>query len=213
MTTPINTFQDILDAMEQDPSLRDALRRHILTEELLQMPVRLERIEANIVALKTDVAVLKADMAEVKTNVAKLGGDVSNLRGTGYESHVAARVHRHLRRDLGITATVFSTQRHLSALTTLLDEAEISGLIDPSDTDELDLADLILTADGPTDYLLAEISVTVQQPDIHRASGRARLLAKATGKTVTPFVIGTQQEPGLNPGHVQVLIVPARRSR
>ena len=91
MTTPINTFQDILDAMEQDPSLRDALRRHILTEELLQMPVRLERIEANIVALKTDVAVLKADMAEVKTNVAKLGGDVSNLRGTDYESHVAAR--------------------------------------------------------------------------------------------------------------------------
>ena len=35
MTTPINSFQDILDAMERDPALRDALRRHILTDELL----------------------------------------------------------------------------------------------------------------------------------------------------------------------------------
>ena len=43
MTTPINTFEDILDAMERDPALRDALRRHILTDELLQMPVRLEQ--------------------------------------------------------------------------------------------------------------------------------------------------------------------------
>ena len=38
MTTPINNFEDILYAMERDPALRDALRRHILTEELLQLP-------------------------------------------------------------------------------------------------------------------------------------------------------------------------------
>ena len=38
MTTPINTFEDILDAMERDPALRDALRRHVLTDELLQVP-------------------------------------------------------------------------------------------------------------------------------------------------------------------------------
>ena len=43
MTTPINTFEDILDAMERDPALRDTLRRHILTDELLQMPLRLEQ--------------------------------------------------------------------------------------------------------------------------------------------------------------------------
>ena len=44
MTTPINTFENILDAMERDPALRDALRRHILTDELLQMPLRLEKV-------------------------------------------------------------------------------------------------------------------------------------------------------------------------
>ena len=38
MTSPVNNFQDILNAMERDPTLRDALRRHILTEDLLQVP-------------------------------------------------------------------------------------------------------------------------------------------------------------------------------
>ena len=40
MTTPIHNFQDILDAMERDPALRDALRSHILTEELIQLPAQ-----------------------------------------------------------------------------------------------------------------------------------------------------------------------------
>ena len=44
MTTPINTFEDILDALERDPALRDTLRRHILTDEFLQMPLRLEQL-------------------------------------------------------------------------------------------------------------------------------------------------------------------------
>ena len=52
MTSPVNNFQDILNAMERDPTLRDALRRHILTEDLLQVPVRLERIEEDVGALK-----------------------------------------------------------------------------------------------------------------------------------------------------------------
>ena len=39
MTTPMNTFEEILEALERDPALKEALRRHILTDELLQMPV------------------------------------------------------------------------------------------------------------------------------------------------------------------------------
>ena len=43
MSTPINSFQDILEAMERDPAL---------SGELLQVPVRLDRIEGDIVTLK-----------------------------------------------------------------------------------------------------------------------------------------------------------------
>ena len=187
MTNPINDFQDFLNAMERDPRLRDALRRHILTEELLQVPVRLERIEGD---------------------VSRMVGNLSRLSGTDYESHVATYVHRFLRRSSGINATVFSIQSDKSALTELLDKAEAQGFIEAEETDKLDKADLVLTADGPTDYRLAEVSITVQQDDIDRAAERARLLAKATRRTVTPFAIGMREQPDLRRKHVQVILIP-----
>ena len=41
MPTPIESFEEILEALEHNPALRDALRRHILSQELLQLPVQL----------------------------------------------------------------------------------------------------------------------------------------------------------------------------
>ena len=201
MTTPINTFEEILEALERDPALKKALRRHILTDELLLMPVRLERIE-------TDVSTLKENLNTLTNTVNRIGGDVSMLKGSDYESHVARLANRFLRRQLGVAATVFSSQRNQAALATLLDDAETQGNIDAHETDELDKTDLILTADGPTDYILAEISITIQQHDVDRAAHRAALLAKATGQSVTLFAIGAQEAPGLNRRDVQVVLIP-----
>ena len=199
MTTPINTFEEILEALERDPALKEAVRRHILTDELLQMPVRLERIE-------TDVSTLKENLTTLTVN--RIGGDVSMLKGSDYESHVARLANRFLRRQLGVAATIFSSQRNRAALATLLDAAETQGNINADETDELDKTDLILTAEGPTDYILAEISITIQQHDVDRVAQRAALLAKATGQTVTPFAIGAQEEPGINHRDVQVILIP-----
>ena len=247
MSTPISSFQDILDAMERDPALRDALRRHILTDELLQVPARLERVEGDIGAIKEDVASLKEgqarleegqarleeDVASLKGDVANLkegqarleegqarleervdriGGDVSRLTGSDYESHVAGLIHRFLRRERGMSGSVLSTQREKSALRAIIDDAETRGLIQAWETDDLDHADLVLTiADGAGDYLLAEVSVTIQQDDVNRAEARAGLLAKATGGSVTPFAVGAGEEPGLDRRNVQVLLIPYRR--
>ena len=49
---------EILEALERDPALKEALRRHILTDELLQMPVRLERIETDVSTLKENLTTL-----------------------------------------------------------------------------------------------------------------------------------------------------------
>ena len=68
MTTPINTFEDILDAMEHDPALRDTLRRHILTDELVQMPLRLEQFIT--------------EQKDFNSNtLARMEGDSGNLKG------------------------------------------------------------------------------------------------------------------------------------
>ena len=78
--TPINTFQDILDAMDQNPALRDALRRHILTEELLQLPAAVHQLRANVEELKAGQARLETDMAEVKSDVAELKTDMAEVK-------------------------------------------------------------------------------------------------------------------------------------
>ena len=232
MTTPINDFQDILDAMERNPALRDALRRHILTDELLQMPVRLERVEEDIGTIKGDVATLKEDVSTLKEgqarlegdvgilkedvsalreDVARIGGNVSNLMGSDYESHVATYIHRSLRRELKINATVLSTQKNRQPLIELLDRAEGQGNITPKDNDKLNDVDIVLTVDDSDEYILGEISITVQQDDVRRATEWAAILAKATGSRVTPVAIGAAEDPNMNRGGVQVLLMQQRQ--
>ena len=232
MTTPINDFQDILDAMERNPALRDALRRHILTDELLQMPVRLERVEEDIGTIKGDVATLKEDVSTLKEgqarlegdvgilkedvstlreDVARIGGNVSNLMGSDYESHVATYIHRSLRRELKINATVLSTQKKRQPLIELLDRAEGQGNITPEDNDKLNDVDIVLTVDDSDEYILGEISITVQQDDVRRATEWAAILAKATGSRVTPVAIGAAEDPNMNRGGVQMLLMQQRQ--
>ena len=232
MTTLINDFQDILGAMERNPALRDALRRHILTDELLQMPVRLERVEEDIGTIKGDVATLKEDVSTLKEgqarlegdvgilkedvstlreDVARIGGNVSNLMGSDYESHVATYIHRSLRRELKINATVLSTQKNRQPLIELLDRAEGQGNITPEDNDKLNDVDIVLTVGDSDEYILGEISITVQQDDVRRATEWAAILAKATGSRVTPVAIGAAEDPNMNRGGVQVLLMQQRQ--
>ena len=239
MTTPINDFQDILDAIERNPALRDALRRHILTDELLQMPVRLERVEEDIGTIKGDIATLKedvstlkegqarlegdvatlkegqarleSDVGTLKEDVSRIGGNVSNLMGSDYESHVAAYIHRSLRRELKINATVLSTQKNRQPLIELLDRAEGEGNITPEDNDKLNDVDIVLTVDDSDEYILGEISITVQQDDVRRATEWAAILAEATGSRVTSVAIGTAEDPNMNRGGVQVLLMQQRQ--
>lgn len=249
MTTPINDFQDILDAMERNPALRDALRRLILDDELRQMPVRLERVEEDIAELKAgqarleegqtrlesrvtrleegqtrleegqarlegqfarlegEVRSLKHTVDDIDQRVTRIGGDVSNLKGSDYESFVTEFARRNIWREMKTLATVFSTQKQRANLTNLATEAEVHGQILEHEADSVTEADLVLTTDGAQDYILAEISVTVQQRDIDHAQERADILSKATGENVTAIAIGATEEPNLERGKVQILLI------
>ncbi len=44
MNMPVNTFQDIIDALENNPQLREELRRHLLDQEFLQLPLLVQTI-------------------------------------------------------------------------------------------------------------------------------------------------------------------------
>ncbi len=105
MATPIQSFQDILDVLEQNPEYREAMRRHILDEEFRRLPAdnrelresiaslaqtvrefvaatdaRLGRLEEGQAELKADVTELKADVTELKADVTELKADVTELK-------------------------------------------------------------------------------------------------------------------------------------
>ena len=235
MTTPVNSFQDILDAMERDPALRDALRRYILTDEVLALPAQVkalteavealvhesrelrtgqEQIRAEVGELRTGQEQIRADMAdlragqeelragvsELRTDVGRMGGDVSNMMGTDYEGTAARIADRLVRRRLGLTSpTVVMRGRgctHHPPTWPEVDQAAAMGTITGS-LDDLALADVIVRAtgeDGSFVYVLAEISITVQERDRVRAHRRAALMEKATGVPTIPVVIGIDEE-------------------
>ena len=260
MTTPINNFQDILNAMEQDPGLRDALRRYILTEEILALPAQVkvltdavealvkesrelragqeelrvdvgelqagqeqlrvevgelragqEELRVEVGELRAGQDELKTGVSELRTTVGRLGGDVSHMMGTGYEGIVARIADRLVRRELGLTSpTVVMTGRGNTATPPMpeIDQAAETGNITWNESDDLAMADVVVRAtghDGEAVYVVAEISITVQEKDRVRAHRRAELLEKATGVTTIPVVIGIDEETSAGPPGVEFI--------
>ena len=79
MTQPINTFQDILDALERDPELRKRLKQHILTEDLLNLPAVVGQLEADQPPLTDQVRNLTGQVENLDSRVEGLAGQVENL--------------------------------------------------------------------------------------------------------------------------------------
>ena len=103
--TTINTFEDLLQALEQNPTLREAMRRHIMTEEVMQLPARVFRLEELVARIatqleeltnvltrfteqtnqrldkvETDVTELKEGQARLEEGQARLETDVTELK-------------------------------------------------------------------------------------------------------------------------------------
>ena len=228
--TPIETFEDILAAMENNPRLQAAMRQHVLGEEFLKLPAivrelqqtvaelaqlvrdyiastneRLDRLEAGQAELIAGQAQL-ADSHERLTDSheqlatsherlaasqARLEGNMNRLIGSDYERKAARRAGRLVRRYLGIEdmRVIYAvTLPDNNQLPEILDRAVGVGRINVSEADELEEVDIVMRS--PSEYAVAEVSVTLDENDVQRAHERAGLLAKATTEPVRAVVIG-----------------------
>ena len=261
MTTPINDFQDILDAIERNPALRESLRRYVLTDELLGLPAQvrviadavealvgetrelrtgqegisagqdelragLDEVRAGQEGLRTGLNEVRAGLDEVRTGldevrtgqegvragledvqaeVQHLSGNVANVSGNSYESIAGRIADRLARRYLGVVRPTAVARAKGNDPTPPLPEANTaaeSGAITWDESDELALADVVVKAtdqDGREIYIVAEISITVQEHDRERALERARILEKASGITTIAAVIGITEEARVIP--------------
>ena len=134
MTTPINTFQDIIDAVRDNPNLRDELRLHLLGEDLLKLPAqfaefvrvtqehndtvnrRLARLEEGQARLEEGQAHLEEGQAHLEEGQARLEKGQAHLEEgqAGLEKGQA-----HLEEgQAGLEEGQTSLRKDLNALTT-----------------------------------------------------------------------------------------------
>ena len=231
--TTVQTFEDILAAMRENPVLREAMRQHVRDEEFNdrvlsdiaelktdvaelktdvaelktdvaelktgqeRMEERQDRMEADIVDIKASQAQMQSDIAELKIGQARMQGQLNNLTGTDYERKVARDSPRIVRRYMGIrNAQVVHSLNSFDNphLSNLLEFATDGGMISDDEADDLARTDLILLGRNPEGepiYVVAEVSITIDDSDVDRAAQRARILQTASGVATRAVVIGT----------------------
>ena len=222
MTSPINDFQGILNTMERDPALRDALRRHILTDELLQVPVRLERIEGYVGTLQEGVSTLTAATTTLKEGQARLeqgqselqqgqtelredvrsanlrinqiASDMGNLRGNEYEKRIRFRVLYRAGAEFGIQGPDIALSQNDPRSPAF--QQAISSAIAEGRITPRELEEL-----GDSDFIImgtnnrhavVEASITASNNDITRARERAKILQKVTQGRAVAAVVATR---------------------
>ena len=226
MTIHIGNFQDILDAMEQNPSLRDQLRSYILTEELLQLPAQFELLRADVDELKVGQARLEERMDHLAEGQVRLEGRMDHLEGR--LDHLAegqVRLEGRMDRLEGRFGNVEGHQYEERATSRIIVRAHVmgiqypqialsqtgpvrqqfhdfmaaamqSGLVSYGEYEDLSDTDLILRG-GNHCHAVVEISLGADEDDISRAVRRAGILNKATGEPVTPVVVTPNPHPAL----------------
>ncbi len=218
----INNFNDILQAMERDPALREAMRRHILTEELLQLPAQVARLETSVAQLqegqsrletrmdnlevgqdelKASQEELKASQEELKGRMDSMAGRLGQIFGSDYEVRSLRVAPRRLRQIMGIsnaTMILAAWQTPEQDMLSMLDQAITSNRISEEESEDLENLDLAFSGQDPsgnTIQIAIEASVTINEEDIRRTVRRAEILERATQVPSRPAVIGENISP------------------
>ena len=176
MTTRVASFQDILDALEHNPELRNQLRVHILTEELLRLP-------AQFLLLRTDVD-------ELKTRTNRVEDRLGNIEGMLYEQNAVRAAVQLAGIELGIEGPRVAYSKFDTAhpnFSQVIEAAFRSGLISREQFRDLIQADLIVYGQN-RHHAVVEISLGPNEDDISRALRRSEILHLATGEQVTPVI-------------------------
>ncbi len=116
--TPIETFEDILAAMENNPRLQAAMRQHVLDQEFLQLPAIVRELQQAIAQLTqlvhdyiaaTDARLeqIEARLDRLEAGQARLESDVTELKRPGWKAGQAqmaasqARMEGNMNRLIG----------------------------------------------------------------------------------------------------------------
>ena len=201
--TDIDTIQDLVRILDDNPEWLEAMRARLLTRELLEMPSALAKFaeETNRrfdeVNLRFDEQNAKIDALAEDSNrrFDKHGGAIQRLYDQGgvlkaaHARNVAARDYGWMTRNMGLMPVRMLPVDEMDELALRLrDDGGSQG-----DVHSFRKADMLIEAtdaDGETLYIAAEISYTVDERDTSRAMRNAGYITKLTGKPARAAVVG-----------------------
>ena len=210
--TTINTVDDFLQALDANPSWREAVRARILGEELLQLPMRFEVFVQEQRAFNEEQRAFNEDMRtftaeqraindelrafnaeqrtmnqNFQTRFDRMESDNSTLKGD-YAVNKAARDAQYIAEDMGL--------RFVRVLT-IDDLSRMAGSDLPRDIHRsFRNADLAIEAADSTDtrYIAMEVSFSAGRWDCERAIRNAELITRFTGKPAQAAVASMRND-------------------
>ena len=175
--TTINTLDDFLQALDANPSWREAVRARILGEELLQLPVRFEAFAQEQKTWNTNV--------EARLN--RIEGDMSGLKGD-YARTRAIQDARGIAEDRGLEYVRTLSNDDLNGMA--------RGNLDRDVLRSFRNADLVIEATygTATRFIAMEISYTADQRDCSRAIRNAELITRFTGEPALAVIASVRND-------------------
>lgn len=187
---PREFIQYVIAAVEANPDLREPLLRALLTEEFLQMPVSVARIEK--------------DVATLTERTDKLTDDVAWLRGKAHETDFSRTATSLLNREFGFRRTrvvhgnVVAVPRYSEEFTDSVAEAAENGTITDEQLQRIFATDVIVQCRHPQSselvWVAVEVSGRVDEGDINRAVQSAQILRAVFAQEALSVVVGERSD-------------------
>lgn len=216
--TTIETTEDIIKVLREQPDVREEIRRLILTDELLRLP-------AQFAEMRQDQAEMRQDQAEMRHEIQRISQtqmemlqaqDEMQQEQTGMRREIQriSQTQIQMQNDVGMLKglSAFAPTERRYGLIALELELEPEDLLAPLEIARLSMndaardidqsvlqsfrdSDLIIRARnsaGQLCYITVEISYTVGHSDIDRAIAHAEIITRLTGAPAFPVVSGVR---------------------
>ena len=212
--TTINSQEDFLRALSENPQWKDAVRVQILGEELLQLPVRFgafekrfgafekrfdtfeNRVETFITEQREFNNQTDANFTRIDRRLDTLTDDVAVIKGYNARAETVRQAWD-IALDLGLEYVRTLPSAELGQMA-----QAAAGSIPTNELRSFRRADLVIEAtdaSSNTHYIAAEISFTADRRDSTRAQRNAGLLTRFTGQPARAVVASVKNDQVLDP--------------
>ena len=198
--TTINTIEDLIRILDENPEWLEVVRSKLLSRELLELPGKFAQFvettnkRFDAIERRMDNSDRRFDAFEQSTDrhFQRIEDTLSYLKGA-HARNAAIEDSPDIARNMGRRQVRNLTR---SDLWEIIDAADISDI--PANVlASFRRADLIMEAtdpDGETGYIAMEISFTVDDRDVVRAVRNAAFLTRFTGRPAHAAVAGINRD-------------------